>query len=443
MPRAALLLSIATRTVVCLVLLGLSIGIFLLLVATQPQPKPAADAKPRQDVLVMRVVPVSVHRTWSGYGTARAMDAADVPARVTSTVVEVPESTVRGNSVRKGDLLARFDESDFAHELEIAVQNISDLDAQLQRLDVEQRSWTERVRLAEEDSKLARADFERIQVAAEGGAARERELDRARQAVIAAERAESTTREELEKIPSRRLGLQALRAAQQSARDLAQENLERCTVVSPLDGILAEVDVDEGENVAPGTRIARVVSLSRVEVALQLPAAARSGVAVGSPVTLTAEHSTRLDELQTWSGTVARISPVDDPDTRTFPVFVEIRQDSNASDRVTPGRFLEGRVESLGHAQRTIVPRRALSDERLRTVKDGVVGEQSVPVDFYVEGEFPELGLEDRQWVVLRKDLADGTLVVVNAARHLAIGSTVQVSIANDKKSGDLAGGER
>jgi RND family efflux transporter MFP subunit len=435
--RRHLAISIATRAVICVVLLGLALAIFQVMVMTRPVPSAAPPAAGANQLLVMRATPVPVRRSWAGYGAARPMDAADVPARVATTVVEVPIEIVRGAAVRTGQMLARLDESDFVREWEIAQQNIADIDAQLARLEVEEKSWAQRVRLAEEDSRLARADFERIRAAAEGGAAKERELDRARQAVLAAERVESTTREEFDKVPSRRAGLQALRMGQESSRDLARQNVDRCTVTSPIDGVLESVDVDQGENVQPGERIARVVSLKRIEVNIQLPAAARAQVAPGALVHLESEAAGPSGDRETWSGTIARISPVDEPETRTFSVFVELAQSDDTGPILSPGRFVRGVVTAPGELPRTVIPRRALDNERIFTVEQGRIASRSVQVDYHLETEIPALGLPDRQWVVLRNDLPDDVLVVVNAARSMSIGAPAEPVFATDATGDD------
>lgn len=423
-------LSVVTRVVVCAVVLAFSAAIFWVLFDTKPEPSETDRGNALPRVVVMRADPVALQRPWTGYGSAEAMDSADVPARVTAVVVEVPPEIVAGRSVRAGQLLARLDESDFLRQVEISTETIKQLDAQLAQIEVEEQSWRQRMTLAEEDRRLARNDLERVQRALEAGAAKEREVDQANQTLMAAERVLIAAQEELSKVPTRKAALAGQRGRESALLKQAQENLERCRIVSPLDGVLAAVDVELGENVMAGQRIARVVNLDHVEVILRLPAGARRDVHIGDAVQLEATGP----RPQSWSASVTRIAPVDDEATRTMTVFVELRQEGANEALLPPGKFVQGTVTCGQSQPRTVVPHRAVLNERLLVVEDGVLQSRDAVVDFQMQGELPQTGLPDRDWSVLRDPLPAGALVVVDAAGGLAPGMAVTVV-----SSGELA----
>ena len=68
------------------------------------------------------------------------------------------------------------------------------------RLGIETRSWGSRLELAQEQVALARAEFERATAARQDGAAKQREVDQAKVALIAAIRDETVAREESDKL---------------------------------------------------------------------------------------------------------------------------------------------------------------------------------------------------------------------------------------------------
>ncbi|MHC5114251.1 MAG: hypothetical protein ACYTGP_07470, partial [Planctomycetota bacterium] len=141
------MLSLIVRTVVCVGLLAIGLMVMTVLVRTRPVPARTDVAANAPRIMVMAAGPVDVRRQWDGYGTAEAMSSADVPARVTATVIELPESVLAGATVEAGTLLVRLDDSDFVRQEEIARHAIADIDAQLRRIEIQLRSWTERVRL--------------------------------------------------------------------------------------------------------------------------------------------------------------------------------------------------------------------------------------------------------------------------------------------------------
>ena len=253
-----LLVSLITRIVVVAAVLLVAFAIFGYLVGTRPQPET------RDPDAVLRKLPafesrrLAVHRVVEGYGVARTLDSADVPARVTATVVEVPNAIEAGATVEAGDLLARLEGSDFERDLEIATERIADLTAQLNRITIETASWTRRVDMAREAVELAEAEVARIQVLVTQEAARPREAEIARQALIRAIRDEVAAEEELAKLPVQKASLVSQKAGQQAALRQASENLARCTIISPIAGTIQSVDIELGEAVATGSRIARV-----------------------------------------------------------------------------------------------------------------------------------------------------------------------------------------
>jgi hypothetical protein len=72
-----------------------------------------------------------------------------------------------------------------------------------------------------------------------------------------------------------------------------------------------------------------------------------------------------------------------------------------------------------------IVPRRSIKDDRILLVKSGVIFSRPVDVDYAISGDFPQFGLPDRDWLVLRSSLAEGELVVLDPTRSLIDGLPV------------------
>ncbi len=427
--KRKILVSIITQSVVSIVALAIAVGIFSLLWSSRPEPA-RVDEPPRlRRVEVMRAVAVPVRRPWQGFGTARAFDEADIPAEVTAVVVEIPPAIVEGAPIEQGAVVARLDDTDFLIQQNIATRRIDEYDARLAQLKLEGESWTKRVGIAAEEVQLAEADYARVKQAMEREAARVREVDQARQRLLAAVRIEVDAREQLDRIGPRRSQLEAMKSLQGSQLRLASKNVERCTIRSPLRGFIAAVDIERGESVAPGMRVARVVNLDRMEVPLRLPSSARAGVTIGDEVVLAA-HNAANDP---WLGDVRHISPVDDQNTRTMTVYVQIDQDPNDPRRLAPGRFVQGTVLSRHAEMRFIVPRRSLLGDRLLVVRDGTVRSRVVNVDFHVQGDFEQLGVNAEQWAVLAGSLDNGSAVIVNATRSLSDGLLVEpVSMRGD-----------
>ena len=121
---------------------------------------------------------------------------------------------------------------------QVSSQRIKEFEAQIAQLDLEEKSWQRRLELALEDLQLTEVDLQRVQQAFERKAARQREVDQAKQRVVAAIRIEVAARQQLDEILPRRSRLEALKAVEGSLLRLARKNVERCTIRSPLSGIV-------------------------------------------------------------------------------------------------------------------------------------------------------------------------------------------------------------
>ncbi len=418
--------SMLFRTATVVVLLGGATAIAIWLTMTSPIPSTSERPEELRRVAVVEVVPRQLGRTWNGYGLAEAMNSADIPAEVPSIVIDVPEIIRTGRRVVAGELLAVLDAEDFQRQYEIAERTLSEISTNLEQLDIDETNARRLVELGEQDLAIVRDEMTRIQKARENGAANPREVDLVRQRVVQSETALTSIRERLQAVPIRRRLLQNQQASQKNAREIAARNVERCKVVSPITGVLESVEVEPGERVVPGQRIARVVDLTRMYIELRLPSSARPSVFKGNEVRISARGA----ESRTWNGTINRISPVDDPLSRTMTAFVELEQgidfeSSDSVDFLAPGTFVVTTVLARDLEKRIIVPQGAVKQNRIWFVlDDNVVRSVDALIAFPIESE------EGRsRELALDNDLPAGARVLLDASRTPSVGSVINPDV--------------
>ncbi len=419
------------RVVAIVVALAVGSGVFAALKATAPKLDTAAAEAVRTRVVAYVPQRIDVRRAWRGYGTARALDSADVPARVTATVASVPERILEGAAVRRGELLAQLDEVDFRAEVDRLDAALAEAQATLDQLDVQQRRLEDRLALEEEDVQIAREELDRVRNLNERNVTNPQDVDRARSADLAARRALTVTRETLDTIPPRRTAIEAQVRGWQAQRRVADQNYLRTKITAPIPGVLEIVDVEPGESVSPGTRVARIVDPSVIEVPVRLPASARPRLAVDDAVTLRpTNHPSR-----TFDARVGRINPGDDPQTRTVTVYALLNQENLPdAERLAPGTFVEADVLTGQPTPRLVVPRRALRKQHVQALieddqGDTLVVNRPVTIDYALRTELPETGLDDDQWAVLKDGaLEPGTPIMATASSSLLPGQAVNIT---------------
>lgn len=303
-------------------------------------------------------------------GELRAAQEATVRAEVGGSVLAVtPEE---GQRVTRGTLLARIEERTLRDDV---------------------TSAQSAVRSAEHALDVARREAERSDRLVKAGAVPERELETARTSMAAAE-----------------AQLEDARARLASAR----KTLGDATVRSPITGVISKRHVSVGDVVSPGRELYTVIDPSSMRLEASVPSSELAAVRPGGAV----RFQVRGYPDQTFTGTIARISPTADPITRQVPIFVEI---PNTGGRLLAGLFAEGRIER--ESRRALaVPLAAVGDEAGATsvmrVRDGKV--EQVPVT---------LGLRDPQTEVVEvaSGVAAGDVLLVGAARGITTGTPVRI----------------
>ncbi len=418
------------RVIVIVVLLVVSVGIVNILVAT----KAKSDMnEPTTGAIFVRTIE-SLHRPsnriWSGYGTARTMGSADVVAEVGGRVVERPEDIEAGKSIEAGDLIVRLDESDYINALDAARQAVKSLDAQIDGLTIETEQMENQVRYAGEEIAAAQRDLDRMDeaIAAGVGSAGERDVKLA--SMLRSQRALSVLQQQLDLIPSRRARLEAELSSQRANERIAKENVARSAIRSPFDGELQSVNTRVGDWVGVGTRVARVVDLSRLEIPLKVASSASSWIKVGDAVGLWVRD---VDGEPDQMGQITRIAPEADSASRTMTVFVEVEQDASDADRLLPGQFVHGRVVTHDPYERVILPRRAVQSDQVFVAvlnDDGTrsIEIHSVRIAYSFESWMPEIDPIETQWVALEVGFEpiEGSLIAVSLLDQIMAGMKVE-----------------
>lgn len=450
MPERSGVLRVLSRVLrfgVGAVVLAAGLGVYVILWQTRPEPARRAFEERVLTVRALAVTPTVVPRVWEGYGTARAMDAADVAAQVSARVIERPRRIEPGASVAAGEVLLRLDPTDFQERAAALRETIGSWEAQLLGLGVEQRRLGDQLELAQQEAEIEQRELDRMLEAAGMGAGAQTEIERRRSSLARSQREISQLQQRLETIPAERQRVEALLGSERANLRAAEENLARATIKAPHDGVLQRVDVRVGETVMAGRVVARVVDLTRIEVPLRVPIAALSTVAVGAPAELRTDTPGPGASAPTWTGRVVRIAPEADPATRTATVFIEVEQPMAALAGATgrrpllPGQFVVGQIETFSTEPRVLVPRRALDGDRV-FVAHPEEGERcrvrsvEVRVEHYLRQRIERLDPHETQWAVVESGLAPGERVILTSLDDLAEGMLVRLEGAAETAAG-------
>ena len=233
-------------------------------------------------------------------------NVVQITPQVAGTVLAVNVEDTQ--QVKAGQVLVQLDPSDAQVAVQQAEADLAQTLRQTRTLYNNNDQYSATVASRQTDLAKAQDDLQRRQVA--GGAVSSEELDHAREAVHSAQAALDVARAQL--AGNRSLTGQGAvsdhpNVAQANARlHSAHLNLERMTIIAPVDGYVAQRAVQIGQRVAPGTSLMAVVPLNQVWVDANFTEKRLEHVHIGQPVLLSSDF---YGDSVRYHGNVAGFSP--------------------------------------------------------------------------------------------------------------------------------------
>jgi membrane fusion protein (multidrug efflux system) len=310
----------------------------------------------QQDEIMVQVQPVehkelvfSVTAAGTVTPQRRVTVSSEVGARVLSSAVR------EGAAVRAGDRLVSLDDRDI-------------------RLQIQEASST----VSREQVDLAKSDFERKERLFGDGA---------------------VTRSVLDQAKNQYLSLDAAYRTAQARIAQLRERSAKTKIASPLTGVVAQLLVEPGEFVGPGTPLAVIEDMEEVLVVVEVP---DRDVVRLRPLQVV-EATTDAYPGRVFQGVIERVGRVANPVTRGFEIEARI---GNPEGEMRSGMIASIRI-LLDKRRCLVVPAAALLDER--------EGEARVLLVSGGTARSVEVGIGSRQDrdVELVQGLAEGDQVVV------------------------------
>jgi RND family efflux transporter MFP subunit len=277
---------------------------------------------------------IELRRVFSGAleATARITIAPKVAGRITSMPLDLADL------VQRGQVVARLDDDEYLQDVAQAEAELAVAKAGLVQ--------------AESAAVIAQRELERVETLEGRGIASESQLDTvradnlAKQAAVQVAEAQVTRAEALLQAARIRLGYTTIRAEWEGGDDQR---------------IVAQRFAEQGDTISANTPLLSIIELDPIEAVIFATEREYALLAPGQPVTLT----TDAYPDRTWTGDVARVSPIFREGSRQARVEISIENDDGA---LRPGMFV--RVEAvLGQADdATIVPVQSLTERGGQTV---------------------------------------------------------------------------
>lgn len=206
-------------------------------------------------------------------------------------------------------------------------------------------------------------------------------------------------------------------AAAQAQVTAAEQEAKALTITAPFDGRIETLDLDKGEYIASGTEVGRLVDITPLTVAIQVPQQSLTRLSSGQTATVKFITGEERTGTLTFVGTSAA------SETRTFLAEVEVANDDRAIPAGISAEVVIPTGEALAHF---------LSPSIVSLDTDGTLGIKTVNGDNVVTF-YPVKVVRaqiDGIWVTGLPDAAD---VITVGQGYVSAGETVAPAPAEQK----------
>jgi RND family efflux transporter MFP subunit len=342
--------------------------------ACQPRdPAARADAAATPAPRPVRVVAAAagrLPRVVVATGTLAADEQVAAAFKVDGRVSELHVDL--GSRVRRGELLARLDSTDYRLRLEQAEAALRQARARLglppdgtdDRVEPEETALVREARAVLDEAQLSR---DRARQLWERELIARAQLDAAVAQLLVAE---GRYQGAIEEVRNR----QGVLAERRSAVSLARQQLADTALTAPIDGAVRERRASVGEYLEAGAQVVTLVRVDPLRLRIAVPERDASSVRPGQAIRVEVEG-----DPTAHGGRVARLSPAIQEDSRTLVVEAEV---PNAAGRLRPGAFARAEIVVEAGQPAVLVPASAIVTfaglEKVLTVQDGRAVEKRV-----------------------------------------------------------------
>ncbi|GAB6086349.1 efflux RND transporter periplasmic adaptor subunit [Alkaliphilus crotonatoxidans] len=351
-------------------------------------------------------------------GTLEELEKASIFYEGTGKVAEIKVEV--GQFVKKGEILASLDESEFGNKLNIASTQLEMERLNLAKLEKSRKEAMEKARKSLESTQL---QHERNMALFESGGLSQAELEKSQDAL---EELQTTYQQYQNNEDSLYFEIQhtkkQIEVSQLNIDDLTKEQTRLGGIItSPIDGVITAVNIDRGTVVSPTSPCFVVSNLDQLEIKINVNEYDIARVEVGQQVEIETDALTGT----VFEGTVEKIAPVASKlstgQTTETAVEVTIKV-MERHEMLKPGFSVKTRIISDKRENTLVVPFDSIQiqpdgKKLVYIVKeDGTAAAKEVQTG--IESDFEveiTQGIEAGQTIILRPgaSLKDGDRVII------------------------------
>ena len=256
------------RYLLSALILAQAFGLAAWMYVSKSDPEEAGLDDAIQKVSVAAVQPFDGQLELNVSGIVEAHREIEIAAQVSGEITFKDERCRAGNYVPANTVLLKIDSTNYDFALARAQAEKQQAEASIEELKLEIEGIKASMRLAENEFKMAKTEYDRKLRA--GSALSESERDQSERSVNTADRQLTDLRNNMLLAEKRRLRLDSSVQLSSVRLEEAQQNIDRCQIVTKFAGVIVSDPVENGDYVAAGTQVVVFEDTEKVDVRCNL-----------------------------------------------------------------------------------------------------------------------------------------------------------------------------
>jgi len=402
------------------------LGLLMAGCAKKAEEEPEAESV--APVQVAEVERASIERTITAEGVLYPANQASITSKIAAPIVRL--HVKRGDRVKKGQLLVELEDRDLLAAL--AESRAVQAQAESTFRNTTTSSLPEELHKAEREADSAKQALDAAKAVLDSRQKSFNDGVLARKLVDEASLAHQQARNQNE-IAQRHLealkgvsqtetakNLQAQVDSAKAKTESAQVQLSYSQIHSPIDGVITDRPVYEGEMASTGASLLTIMDVERVIARTNVSNGDLHSIKIGDPASIRSAEGLEVN------GNVTVVSAALDPNSTTAEVWVEA---ANPNQRLRPGSTVTVSIVEETVRNALVVPQAALLPNA-----EGTTIILSVGADSVVHEREVEIGIRHEDKVQILKGLEAGEKVITVGGLGLEDKAKVKIITAGEKE---------
>jgi RND family efflux transporter MFP subunit len=266
----------------------------------------------------------------SEYGVIETLEEVKLRAQVSGKIVKC-NYTDDGKIVKKGQIILQIEKNDYEINKDKAEAELEILEANYKRKQETVKNVTKMLNLIKKDYELEQARYDRAKKLYDRKVYSKNDIDTAQQIIA---RKDRTLVEMSNTLSQEKFSLESIKAQIKKAKALvlqAKLNLERTSVIAPINGRIDDCDINEGDFVKTGDLICKIINEKTPSITVAVDAKDAIDILKVMPgekhwLELPDQHEVAINWVKEpdaclWNGKISRIKDYDS-DTDTLKILI-------------------------------------------------------------------------------------------------------------------------